>query len=466
MTCATGSWTISFPEVDGASGPFEIRPYSLDYKLHRSDLDYARGTFDPAVGSMMAPETGTAGGALRGPTYVDVRYDDTRVGSLYFRPDFASYGSDYTHIEFQDLQRLLDSGVVDNEWADVKPKDAYRYAFEQRDDHGIIKGLKFSVPEQVPDRLFVDPWSPNPISDFIFSLTSETEKVIDSWNNIRFDQISPLQAIWKLNDILGLKSWVGPERYLWVGIPEAVEQLHIAAPDDDRIWRYNNDEVQIRHPREPIQMVTVHGAWNDAPGIGSPEDIIDEAVSWFKSGHEGGTGDIRATGIAYRTDVNDGRSILVESPSPKRDAVEGVAKAKLIEEYKKSNAGSVEIDPSTSGGFTPLHKVAPGHRLHLVPDDNHFAQPREEAGRLGTGPSFDELGPCESFVHNEIYAIRSVQHHVNGGRWSVTLDIAIEPDPANIDTKMRYFDPQANEYLTEEKVFNSPSFDGDEALGS
>lgn len=451
--CNTGSWTLRFSEIPGSSGPFEIRPLRLDYKQKRRNLNYAKATCDPAVGEMMKPETGRLGGRLRVPTRVETIYDGEQVGSLYFRPDFAEYGSDYTHIELHDLQKLLKSGVVDNEWSSVKPKDAYKYAFGKSKDFGIIRGLKFRTPDNFPDRLVVDPLAPNPLSEAVRDLTGETERVINSWNSINFDQITPLDAIWQLNKILGLASWVGPDQYLWVGIPEASRVKHVAAPDDSRVWRYNAKEVNIRHPREPIKKLTVHGAWNDSPGEPVTTDVIDDAIDFFTT-DQSVKGDIRVSGIAERTDVPDGKSVLVESPNAKKDAVENIAKSVLLEKYRNSHAGSVEIDPGTSGAYTPLHGVQPGDKLHLVPDDSHFENPSEEAGQIGDGPSADELDSCSSFVNNEVYTIREVQHYVDdNGYWSVTLDVAIEPDPRAIDTMMRYFDPEGGAYMDEKEVY-------------
>lgn len=460
MKCEGGDWTARFPTVPGQGGSPEYRPLEMNFQLNRRDFDFCRGTFDTVVGDQLMPHTRTDGGELRQPTIVEICFDGDAIRTLVLEPNNANYGSQATHLEFTDAQKLLDSGVVDMQREDIKLRDAYQYAFDKRENHGIIKGLKFAIPDDIPQEILARQEGlvgfgadHLPYGDLMNKIQAEgnrNARLIDGTYVVDLDEVSPLKAILKLNNLYHIISWVGDDQYLWVGTPEALAQQHVAAPDDDRVWRYDTEEVQIRHPREPVAQVRVEGTWVDEPG-----QSLDagEFVDWFNPFNEKGGGDVRATGVAYRTDIDYGQTLGISSTGAKRDVVADIAESALIEKMKEANSGTVQIQPSVSGNYTAPVSTRPGDILHMVPDDDHFDSPTVNSGTLGNRPEVEE--GCHGFVYNELYFIQGVQHDVDdAGHWTMTLDVAMYPDEPT-ESVTRYFNPRSDELLTEEDVFEN-----------
>lgn len=474
---STTNWTIRFPTIPGQDGDaFEIRPLSMNLTFGRGKYDQAKAKFPKEVGEIIKPHTESANGLLRESTYVIVLLDGEPIHALYFKPDFARYEDHYTHLEFHDLQESLDTGVIDVEWKSIKLRDAYEYVFERRDLKNIFNGIKFTDPRTVKQEVtgqghFInDVWDPieelspsqSVVNDILRSNevaaieADSTNKLVDNYYAVDFDKISAEKAIGTLNKKFRVQTWTDVDRNLWVGHPEALANFHLAAPNDDRVWRYKHDGVQIRHPREPVKQVTVEGSWVDEKGIGGAEDVADQVISWFDSGHEGGVSDAKAHGTAYRTDIAYGKSLMISSTEAKRDALPGIAESTMRELMKSGHSGQIELDPHLSGDYTPIEHVSIGDLIHVVPDDKHFDNPESGSGQVGDTPA--NIDSCAGFVNNEIYFIKEVEHTVDeSGYWSVTLDVGMYPDVLNnnMGSVLRYFDPKAEEWLTAEEFSNN-----------
>ncbi|AGC34295.1 hypothetical protein HSTV2_26 [Halorubrum sodomense tailed virus 2] len=491
MTCTNPQWTVRFPMVDGARGPFEIKPRELTLRMERNSYDYARAEFPVEVGEAMKPHTREDDGKLRYSQYVHICVDGVPVHSLYFRPDFVTYGEHGTFIEFHDLQESMDSGIVDKHWSSVTLEEAYTYIFEKRKSD-LITDIKFTVPDENlvgqarvdtlvgeqalegrDERFFgtgltmddlegfgggalgraggqlnryINPFEKGKID------RDNTKELMDGYYAIDFEQISPATAIWKLNEMFNVQTWVDIDRTLHVGVPEAESIRHVAAPDDSRAWRYNSDGVNIKHPRDPIYAVLVEGEWVDEPGVGTLDDI----VSWFNQSDEDGFGDVRAEGVAFIPGVDPemGQTLKVKDTNAKRDSLGAVARLALYEQMKNQHSGSVQINPALSGGrFGRPESLRVGDALHIVPDDQWFDNPGAESGELGDRPdNFNDF--CGGFIHNEVYLVHGVTHSVTGSEWTMTAHVGMFPD-FEAQSFVRYFDPRSGEYVSEEDVFGS-----------
>jgi len=463
MSCGTHKWTLKFPQVNG-SEPFEVRPVEMTLKQKRREYDFARVKLPWEVGDEMKPHTRYEGGALRPRQPAVLAHDGDSIQTMMWDPDAVDYGDQYVHIELKDLQRSLENGVVDKQWDQVKLQDAYRYAFDQRQNKDLLTEIKFTIPEDMETTLvgsaaFDDTDSTD---DFAHSAAasserrnqiahieqSDTYQMVDGHYAVDFNKVSPAKAIWKLNKKYRLTSWADSQGRLWVGTPETTSSLHVAAFDDERVWKWK--DVSISHPRAPVQNVVVEGRWVDEPGIGT----LDDVVSWINPADEDGFGDFRATGVASRADVDYGLSFTVKNTKAKADVLGTVARLALREEMKKQNSGTVEIDPDASGDFTAVKGVSLGDFLHIVPRDEHFENPTLESGRVGHTPQEIKSEACGGFTHNEIYVITGIEHNLDSrGSWSVSLDVGMYPD-VPIEAFVRYFDPQSGEYMNEEQVYD------------
>jgi len=470
MTCVDDhEWTIAFPDVSGEDGPLELRPYEMTFKQERRAFDYCRAKFPATVGEMLKPHTRQDDGLLRDRRAANVKLDGDPVQTLMFSPDGIRYGDRYTHLRLFDLQRLLESGTVDKKWDKVTLVDAYEYVFNQREDRGILQDIEFTMPDRLktPDGnplTLVSEMEAGAEKGLISGLISgaqvagdDTKRMVEGQYVIEFDSISPLKALWKLNEDYQLQTWVDRDSVLWVGIPEATANRHIAAPDDERVWRYTN--VNVAHPREPVKRVIVRGAWQDQPGF----NIENELSEWFNplgGGEDGnvfGSGDVNATGIAERTDIDYGLT-YEKKVDAKKDAVEDVAHQAFLEEVRQQNSGQIHIDPTKSGDFTPIKELGLGDFLQIVPDDeafDHRDNITASTGQITDEPEDRPTEWCGQSIQNEAYTVTGIQHKVDGsGRWTVIADVALWPhDIADrVGTKFMYYDPEGDEYLTEDEA--------------
>lgn len=435
MKC-DNNWTIALVGIDG-SDFLEIRPRSMNLKLSRNKYDYCRASFSTDVNEILKPYT-SEDNILSGLTSVEVRYNGTYIKGLLLRPDWIDYGSELTHIQFKDRHKALSSGTVDIKKGSAQLKDVYKEVFNQA-TNDIIDDISFTTDlknkylfggntkvwgKKTPKRKKVE---------------DEMKETFDSSFAVDFDKITPELAIRKLNKKFSIKSWINRNDKLVIGRPTATQVRHIAAPNDGRVWRYK--DPSISHSREPIMSVMVEGAWEDEPGF--DPDVTD----WFD---KGGTADVRATGLAQRTDVSEGKQMYLENTKAKKDALSEIAVNALKEKSKQQNSGTIEIDPNLSGNVVS-HPVdlTPGDALHLIPNDEYFDSPTATSGEIGDEPPATEI--CGGFVNNEVYLVTAVDHNkTDGGDWQIHVDISKIPD-FDIESRMVYFDPKSEEFIGENK---------------
>jgi len=440
MSC-NHNWTIKFRNVNDGD-PFEVRPIEMSLKMSREEYDFCRATLDWKVGEEMKPHTRYKDGAMYGLLPADVCYNGNTIQRLMFRPDWVDYGNQNTHLQLHDLQKALKDGVIDEQRRNVTLENIYETVIEAASNR-LIDEVRFTVPDSQVRKLYGNiPFDGK--SNFILKEMAEddeTKKVIDSNYAVDFDNISPEKALRRLNKMFKLKSWVNREGVLIVGLPEANKIRHIAASKDERVWRYK--DPNISHGREPIQSVIVEGAWVDEPGL----DL--DVLGWFD---EGGTADVKAMGIAKRTDIDYGTSFSVKSTKAKKNALPHIARLALKNRMKEQNAGTVEIDPELSGReISDPIDLTPGDLLHMVPEDDYFDNPSIDSGQIGDTPE-DVDKVCGAFVNNESYLVNEVEHSVNKqGEWQIFADLGMYPD-VEMDSYMTYFNPRANEWVDDGEI--------------
>lgn len=456
------TWALEFPTLLGNDGgPPTFIPNSLRLKQQRGKLDFCRMEFETKVGDNLKPHTRT--GALTDEVPVVITHDGNIVKRMLFKPNSVRYGNTQTRIEVYDYQQALHNGSVDKKWQKVTLKDAYTHVFNQAETNRYNE-IKF--PDEFENLTLIgdDSEAGNANSatgGFIESehggrYTDETDRVVNGKFAVEFDDITPLEAIWKLNGDYALHTWTDDDQNLWVGQPELNARRHVAAPDDERVWRYT--DLQVRHPRDAIKKMVVKGAWVDQPGW----NLEGEWKQWFnpmKGGEDNnvfGSGDLHATAVVERTDIDHGITIERQT-NAKKESIKPVARLAFFEEIRNQNSGSVDINPAKSGTFTTFESLEVGDFLHVVPNDDPFLD-REEITAT-TGEIGDDIDLPEEFcgqeVKNEVYLIEGITHHVDGsGDWSISLDIALWPYDIgkNLTTQFYYYDPEGDDYLSEDEA--------------
>lgn len=449
------NWTFRFPEINDGE-PFEIAPVSMDLKLSRQEYDFCRAKFFYTVGEEMKPET-ERDGVLNGLTPVDACYNGQPVKRLLFRPDWVTYNDRRTEIEFHDIHKALSDVRVDIQRFKVKLKDIYKEVINSPGNNIIpeITDDNFLVADDRVDTLYGD------VSDHAFIRQNDgkykTKKALESENAVDFDNISAEEAVARLNEKFGLRSWSTADGELMIGVPEENQIRHVAAESDPRVWKYKNPS--INHGREPVKRVLVEGPWVDEPGIGDLSEGFQEVKSWFTD-DEQGSADVRAYGIAERTDIDYGTQFMVKVSEATVAGLPEIATLALEKKMKSQNAGTVEIDTELSGTeVSEPVEIQPGDTIQLVPRDDNFQNPTVNSGELGDKPA-DRDESCGSFVHNEAYLVSDVNHQVSdSGRWTVNAQIAMYPDVPT-ENGIAYFEPSDREWLESSKIASDGELKG------
>lgn len=443
MACEN-DWTIRFENV--GDGHFEVRPIEMSLTQARTEYSFFRAKLPYEVGMEMKPHTSSENGKLRGLTPVTVLQDGRVVAKLLFRPDYVDYRSNFTHLQLHDRQKALSDGLLDISRSTIQLKEIYKEVVGSANNR-IIDTIRFTVPDghirTVYGKKGLNSQQPEngEYKNRLFAAgLDDTKRVIDSLYAADFDNISPEKALARLNKKFRLQSWLNREGELVVGIPEANNIRHLAAPRDNRVWRYS--DVGVRHSREPIKAVAVEGAWVDKPGYDP------DPTDWFD---KGGTSDVKAYGIAKRTDIKDGAIFTVSASQAKKDALPHISRNTLIERIKQANAGSVELDPDLSGSMvSDIIDLRPGDVLRLVPDDDLFESPTATSGEIGDVPELHNEA-CGDFVNNESYLVTEVEHSVQDGNWMVHTKLAMVPD-VQIKSFMTYFEPKEENWVENSEV--------------
>lgn len=426
-------WTIEFDDL-GLGNRFEIRPYSMEFHDSRKQYCYLRSRFPWEVGEELKEMTRDIDSSLNGFSTANVLFNGRRIKQLLFRPDYVRFGHDYTQLELHDLKKSLSAGTVNMQRKRINIEKIYKEIFNQCSNN-IISSIRFSDNVESDREIF---GSTLPAVDYYIQETEDSE-ISDSGLAVDFEKVSPEVAIEKLNQYFGFHSWVNENGHLVVGKPTDTGITHLAAPNDTRVWKYNN--VQTRHNREPVKRVIVEGPWVNKGGI---ERDIPSATDNDRE-------EVLAYGIAERTDVDSGTEKTFVSRSANPDTIGWIAKNKLEAQFDQETKSSIDIMPAHSGSeVSDLIDVQPGDFIQLVPDDKHYDRITPETGSI-----YDEVDnkdhQCGAIVNNDYYNITDVKHSVSDmGYWEVSLEADLYVD-FPIDYYITYYHPQKERFLTNEE---------------
>lgn len=465
------NWTVQFPQA--SISPPEYRPFELDLRLNRHKFNYCRAEFEPKVGqditkgitSGIESSEDTEGKVINGDTgegifdnYVvaNVKYDGEIIAPLCFRSDWMQLQNDKTVLELKDPHYSLRDGNITLQNNYINLIDVYKKVIDAVPDRNkVITSLNSDpYPDDREDFVvaigggghILNPLSSG--SGFTPRSGEDTLVVGDAGTAVDFDNASPFEAINWLNQTYNLLTWPIGNGELAVGWPETAEVTHLAAPDDERVWRMK--DPSIRFSREPLKTVLVQGPWIDEPGYGWG-DTIDEMDSWFDGDDNRGGADVRAYGYAQRRDVTNGTELVVGSTDAKKDTLPDVAETALIEQMKRQTTGTVEIDPHNSGDTVSHPKdFRAGHFVRTVPDDDNFDNPDANSGSIQDGIS--EVGNrCANPIPNEPFLATSVRFESNKkSNWTIEADLSHAKE-INPKTGIRYYNPDEDEWLDKSK---------------
>lgn len=449
MTCQdTNNISIRFPRIG-----LEIQPYTVDFRIDRTQLDYLDAKFSEEVGEYLKPYTEREDAALRKPQPAEVVMDGEVSHTLYFRPSYVTYGETNCWVELHDAQKHLQHTVVDDKFERVTAKNAYRRLFEKANTNDVLSGIEFAIPDtarsNLPEGIPKGPGGvplipttgtdPTIGLDYIDKFSSlwrdydeagvssgdDGQNILDSQYNFDLKNQNTLKAIYTLNDELGLQSWVNDKGVLIVGLDFMEASHHVASANDSRVWRYH--DAEITPPGSPIKMAVVNGGTIDAPNSTQEEDAVESVLEFLNpvDDHEE---DLIAQGVAQRPGIVNGKIVSIDEPNLARDSLEARAYQVLANEMTNNNSGSVEINPETSGTeISNWRNVEVGDFLQLIPADGE---------------------DCKD-VERDVMLISGVKHKVDGGSWDIHLNIQKWANPET-ETTLRYFSPDSDNYYNED----------------
>lgn len=442
MTCEN-EWSVRFPDVSGTGGPVEVVPLSFTFDSNWEEYDLCKLKFSQDVREMFDGNVALPEHEFGKRHIAELRYDGIPRHRLMYDPAEVTFGNNYLHIELLDLHRAMDTGVIDDNFYSLTVQDIYEKVFavyEEATTTQLIKKLSFTDDLSGPHSTTLPDEEIRARSNYILNTST--------WFD--FDQVSPATAIEELNENFSFQSWVTPDGVLHIGNREATDRVHVAAPDDERVWRWT--DPTIRFAKDRTKAVLVEGSWFDDPRIGKQEDNVRAIFSNLEP-----AGQVRVQGMAWRPNVEEGETVVITQDGVNSDNAAEIAENHLKHEDARLT-GSIGINPQASGRFTHPSSVYVGDFLHVIPDDDHFMSPRKTTGSVLRNDTLTHNADsdCKPGVNNVVLRISGVRHRVDqSGRWNIELNVDYyrfeDYDP--IKSTVRYFDPTEDEMLEESDLF-------------
>ncbi|MFB6188074.1 MAG: hypothetical protein ABEI86_14590 [Halobacteriaceae archaeon] len=441
MTCNKESQaTFEFPEIG-----LEIKPFTVDYRQNVGKFDYAQATFSEGVGDYLNEhiKTEIAEGwydpinadkfVLSNDQPVLFKLDGYIVDRLYFSPDFITVG-DTTTIEFHDPIEYLQGGVVDIKDEDINLKDIYRRVFNYRKKSGnqIFTDIKFTLPDNITENIIGRDGAAAGMAQFRQNRAKaqdEDTRLFESGESVDLSDVSPLEGIVNLNNLFGLSAWADDYGTLWIGSRESVSGYHLAAQNDDRVWKISTPH--IAQPRKPVKQVTVKGAYIDGSQNAPGTESLEEIYQFLDDNSSQKDDDYRSVGIAKREDIEYGKTFSFDAKDANRQALPIIALKKFYQKRHESKNGSVTINANDSGTeVSRINELKLGDIIELVPP----------------------TGSCGDTFKQDFFRVNGITHRIDGMQWMIDLDIQVFVDES-ISSELKFLNPRNGNYITPEQLF-------------
>lgn len=443
MSEETPTVTVSF--LNGDNSPyFEFRPQEISFRSNKNEFDSGRAVAGQEVRDVIQPLINAEHRFSR-PIPCHIKLDGKPVKYMIVLPDSIRISRDDILFEFRDPIKFFRHGDIDISTPNKKARKVYGDILDAVDNSNLIFngyslyslqgsfGVDFKRISSGSDYSILK--DSEDLAESMSKSESENNvELMDTKIHIDLSNAQPIEALRKINDVLGMEAWVSPYGVLKIGNRETYWKSYLASPDDTRVLKMSDHAISA--PRNPVRKVVVRGGKVDEPG----ESIWKNSTERIDPIRKAGWQEFVIEGVAVNENIEFGETLTINDNKANGATLESRAFSKLIEEQRDQWSGTISINPKKSGTvLNDVKEISIGDLVSTVPPDE----------------TNDE---CWSSVWMDTYRVTKVAHEFEGSHW--TLDLEVVPlmddylDPENITTKTRHYDPGKDEYMDEEEYRN------------
>jgi len=426
MTCELGDLSLKFLE----SG-IEIRPHDLNIRTQRVNYSHAKAKVSHKAALLIE----------------DVAYDGEPV-EVYLAGTFQNrylYPAETLEINRQDgflklydARKVLDSGVLTGYYDEVEVFEIMDEIFEHRKDpYGVLKGWSATDPslidaekqdagedvyEAVRGAGYSPPreWWSKPIVEAVGMLANKAtwfspDMEKNTFAGLDLEDVSPNQALRKLEQTFGFTSWVDRDGILWIGHPEVGTFDYHVVSGRPRDKAYSLSQYNIVRTDNPVTMVRLNGKtkWFKGDLENTPDKPGDELFPIAEAWVVGDDGD-----------VAEGRVLAPEDPIDVWDleTLDAVARRYLAQANAEYRSGSIMFNSAASTEKAALVGMKPGD---VVLVSNFIEE-------------------CVDTMQGGAFTVEEVQHGLSTRRgWRTTVEVGVIPP--EVDSMAVYYDATDDE---------------------
>lgn len=461
MDCSLGTSDVSL-EVLGSDAVLYPSEVNLEYGLDK--YDYADIKFDRDTAQKMHEHrngdakawfgNGDTEGKPHKPCSLTI--NDQRF-PLYYDPsnlklglaDSESRYSSAGSIKLYDLHKLLDYGTVDYAPKVTTVRETYRNIFNSIPFLEGIPSYKINIDPSDEQTLQRDDIEGG-VKFGLDPLGGENGIDLDYGWALNFDEISPLKAIKRANEIFGLSSYFTENAVFTVGEYQTESSVKASVSQPKNGYHIQGASLSTNH--EPLRQINLKGPkrYPDLTGKANNnlDDFADAVGDWLMGG---GNVERKPFGnnennLGYRTyvqvvdeNVVDGKAMTVKAHNLEIEELLNTGVRMLKNAKISKNTGSITVNYATSG---TKNVPTTGDIINI---------PENYSGKRCSNLSVNSYPKGKYIIKNA-----KMNYHKN---LKGTFDVFSKPQKQNLTKKVSYIrldsDPENREILTHKELYGT-----------
>lgn len=409
MTCGlAGQAELEFPHSGISIGLYEVSTRS-----QRGKYSYAKIKIKREDGDRIAQEVEVQEPVL-------LKFGGHIQNRYVYQSESLRLANDKAWLHLYDARKILNQGLVSQQFDEVTLKDVVNYIVDERQDpYGVITGVNFP-DDSASDTTREEPSSTEQLSpgtsgvlkyanlgiSFVGAVVKNVALSIVDSGGFDFDDISPNEALEQVETEFNVEAWVDTTGVLYIGKRESKPRNTHAIQSDLSKSPYVISDYNITEGVTPISQVHLTGTRQmKETGIGIYEQFYPIAQANIP-GQDGGV---------YAPDEPQ----RLRTP----EALERAAERKLIQLYSQERNGSIIFNGFASDNPEILVTMGVGDTMAV-------------ADTIG--------GYCSKTVKGGLFVVEEVQHQINTRNgWKVTVEVGeIPPD---VQSSSVWYNPNNDE---------------------